>query len=138
MLINSRLRLSTSASSAAPPSSILRLTPAIAPCRIDAATSGSVRKPSRAVRSIPLIARFDRCPISREILAPSTSPLTAYSAEPGTPVLSGDREVGHLASSVTSPHLGPIALAILRREVSPGDHVAIAGADAEVITPPFE
>jgi folate-binding protein YgfZ len=58
-------------------------------------------------------------------------------AEPGTPILSGDREVGHLASSVTSPRLGPIALAILRREVSPGDHVSISGAEAEVITPPF-
>lgn len=58
-------------------------------------------------------------------------------ADPGTPVLSGDREVGHLASSVTSPRLGPIALAILRREVSPGDHVTIAGADAEVVAPPF-
>ena len=58
-------------------------------------------------------------------------------ADAGTPVLSGDREVGHLASSVTSPRLGPIALAILRREVSPGDHVTIAGADAEVVAPPF-
>ncbi|WP_027006879.1 YgfZ/GcvT domain-containing protein [Conexibacter woesei] len=58
-------------------------------------------------------------------------------SEPGTPVLSGDREVGHLASSVTSPHLGPIALAILRREVSPGDHVTVAGTDAEVVTTPF-
>jgi folate-binding protein YgfZ len=58
-------------------------------------------------------------------------------AEPGTPVLSGDREVGHLASSVTSPRLGPVALAILRREITPGDHVTIAGNDAEVITPPF-
>jgi folate-binding protein YgfZ len=58
-------------------------------------------------------------------------------AEPGTPILSGDREVGHLASSVTSPRLGPIALAILRREVSPGDHVTIAGADAEVVSTPF-
>lgn len=58
-------------------------------------------------------------------------------AEPGTPVLSGDREVGHLTSSLSSPHLGPIALAILRREVSPGDHVTIAGATAEVLSPPF-
>jgi folate-binding protein YgfZ len=58
-------------------------------------------------------------------------------AEPGTPVLSGEREVGRLASTAVSPRLGPIALAILRREVTPGDHVTIAGADAEVVTPPF-
>jgi tRNA-modifying protein YgfZ len=60
-------------------------------------------------------------------------------AEPGTPVLSGDREVGRIASSVASPRLGPIALAILRREVSPGDHVTVAGADAdaEVVATPF-
>ncbi|HEY6760746.1 MAG TPA: glycine cleavage T C-terminal barrel domain-containing protein [Baekduia sp.] len=58
-------------------------------------------------------------------------------AEPGTPVRLGDREVGHLASSVISPRFGPIALAILRREVSPGDHVTVGENDAEVVTPPF-
>jgi tRNA-modifying protein YgfZ len=58
-------------------------------------------------------------------------------AAPGAPVTSGDREVGTLTSSVTSPAHGPIALAILRREVAPGDTVTVGEAEAEVITPPF-
>jgi folate-binding protein YgfZ len=51
------------------------------------------------------------------------------------------REVGHVGSAVVSPTAGPIALAILRREVSPGDHVLVAAGErtvtAEVVTPPF-
>jgi folate-binding protein YgfZ len=58
-------------------------------------------------------------------------------AEPGTPVISGDREVGHLGSSVISPRLGPIALAILRREITPGDTVTVGSDTAEVISTPF-
>jgi folate-binding protein YgfZ len=59
-------------------------------------------------------------------------------AEPGTPVLAGEREVGRLGSSVISPRLGPIALAILRREVAPGDRVAVGGTEADVVALPFE
>jgi folate-binding protein YgfZ len=55
----------------------------------------------------------------------------------GTPVLAGDREVGHIGSTAVSPRTGPIALAILRREVAPGDHVAVGDVEAEVVTPPF-
>ena len=39
----------------------------------------------------------------------------------GTQLLLGGREVGRVGSSVLSPRLGPIALAIVRREASPGD-----------------
>jgi folate-binding protein YgfZ len=49
----------------------------------------------------------------------------------GDPVVAGEREVGRVGSAVVSPRLGPIALAILRREVEPGAHVAVgAGPDA--------
>jgi len=51
------------------------------------------------------------------------------------------REVGTVGSAVVSPTCGPIALAILRREVSPGDTVQVADGErtvtAEVVTPPF-
>jgi folate-binding protein YgfZ len=55
----------------------------------------------------------------------------------GTPVVAGDREVGTIGSSVVSPQHGPIALAILRREVAVGDRVRAGDADADVVTPPF-
>jgi folate-binding protein YgfZ len=63
----------------------------------------------------------------------------------GTPVLlAGEegtepREVGRLGSSVVSPAAGPIALAILRREVAVGDRLLVgsAGLEAEVVVPPF-
>jgi folate-binding protein YgfZ len=61
--------------------------------------------------------------------------------EPGTAVnvegADGAREVGKVGSAVVSPRLGPIALAILRREVSPGDRVKVGATDAEVVAPPF-
>jgi folate-binding protein YgfZ len=49
------------------------------------------------------------------------------------------REVGHVGSAVVSPAAGPIALAILRREVAPGDHVLVGdgAVTADVIAPPF-
>ena len=43
----------------------------------------------------------------------------------GTTVVSDGKEVGDIRSSVMSPRFGPIALAMLRREVNPGDAVAI-------------
>jgi len=56
---------------------------------------------------------------------------------PGTPVVAGEREVGTVGSAVVSPRQGPIALAILRREVAPGDRVRIGDVDADVVVPPF-
>ncbi len=49
------------------------------------------------------------------------------------------REVGHIGSAVLSPTAGPIALAILRREVAPGDHVLVGepAVEAQVVTPPL-
>jgi tRNA-modifying protein YgfZ len=59
---------------------------------------------------------------------------------PGEPVISGDKEVGRLATSVTSPRLGPIALAILRREVEAGDRLVVGEqtVTATVVELPFD
>jgi hypothetical protein len=44
-----------------------------------------------------------------------------------------------VASAAVSPRLGPIALAVLRREAEPGDKVKLAsGAEAEVVELPFD
>ncbi len=51
----------------------------------------------------------------------------------------GEREVGRLGSSVVSPLHGPIALAIVRREASPGDTVSVgdSGGTATLVELPF-
>jgi tRNA-modifying protein YgfZ len=52
----------------------------------------------------------------------------------------GDRQVGRLGSAVVSPALGPIGLAIVRREAGPGDTLAVGngdGATATVVELPF-
>lgn len=58
-------------------------------------------------------------------------------AQPGEPVVAGEREVGRVGSAVVSPRHGPIALALLRREVGPGDEVAVGTAAGEVVELPF-
>ncbi|HLY49683.1 MAG TPA: glycine cleavage T C-terminal barrel domain-containing protein [Solirubrobacteraceae bacterium] len=60
-------------------------------------------------------------------------------AAPGDPIIAGQREVGRLASVVVSPRLGPIALALVRREVAVGDSVSIGAgtATAQVVQLPF-
>jgi folate-binding protein YgfZ len=51
----------------------------------------------------------------------------------------GDREVGRVGTVVRSPTLGPIALALVRREAEPGATLSVgeAGATAEVVELPF-
>src|SRR4051794_14727087 len=59
-------------------------------------------------------------------------------AEAGMPLVHEDREVGRLASAVASPRLGPIGLALVRREAPPGSTVAVGdSATAEVVELPF-
>ena len=57
----------------------------------------------------------------------------------GDEVSSGDRVVGRIGTATVSPVHGPIALAILRREVGPGDTVKVGpqAADGEVADLPF-
>jgi folate-binding protein YgfZ len=59
-------------------------------------------------------------------------------ASPGEAVHAGDRQVGEIGSVCESPRLGPIALAILRREAQPGQTVVVGGDhEAEVVELPF-
>jgi folate-binding protein YgfZ len=65
--------------------------------------------------------------------------LLSAPATSGDDVLAGERSVGTVGSTCVSPALGPIALAILRREVDAGDEVQIGadGVSAEVVELPF-
>jgi tRNA-modifying protein YgfZ len=60
-------------------------------------------------------------------------------AEHGDPLRLGDREVGTIGTACLSPSLGPIALAIVRREAGEGDRLAVGDGDvtAEVVGLPF-
>ncbi|MEA2471051.1 MAG: hypothetical protein QOE38_2050 [Thermoleophilaceae bacterium] len=52
-------------------------------------------------------------------------------AERGDEVKLGERVVGELGSTAVSPELGPIALAVIRREAEPGATVHVGGTSAE-------
>jgi folate-binding protein YgfZ len=58
----------------------------------------------------------------------------------GEQLLLGERTVGQVASAVVSPALGPIALALVRREAEPGSVVSVGehGGRAEVLELPFQ
>src|SRR5207302_9030271 len=60
-------------------------------------------------------------------------------AQTGDAISLGEREVGRVGSTCVSPRLGPIALALVRREAGPGDVVAVGadGTTAEVVALPF-
>jgi folate-binding protein YgfZ len=60
-------------------------------------------------------------------------------AAPGEQLLLGERPVGHLASTAVSPTLGPIALALVRREAEPGSVLGVGelGVSAQVVALPF-
>jgi tRNA-modifying protein YgfZ len=57
----------------------------------------------------------------------------------GDAIRLGDREVGAVGTACVSPALGPVALAIVRREAEPGDRVTVGAneAPAEVVELPF-
>jgi tRNA-modifying protein YgfZ len=60
-------------------------------------------------------------------------------AEPGAALRLGEKEVGRLGGSAVSPALGPIGLAILRREAEPGAELSVGedGLKAVVVDLPF-
>jgi tRNA-modifying protein YgfZ len=60
-------------------------------------------------------------------------------AQRGMEIHLGERSVGHVGSVASSPELGAIALALLRREATPGARVGIgeAAIAAEVVELPF-
>jgi len=60
------------------------------------------------------------------------------------PVRLGEREVGRIGTAVLSPALGPLALAILRREAEPGERITVGDVEGggvevggEVVELPF-
>jgi tRNA-modifying protein YgfZ len=61
-------------------------------------------------------------------------------AEPGAVLRLEEREVGRVGTVVVSPTLGPIALAIVRREAEPGETVLVgaSASPAEIVDLPFE
>ncbi len=60
-------------------------------------------------------------------------------AEAGAALSLGEKEVGRIGSSRVSPALGPIALAVVRREAEPGDTLEVeGGGTAEVVELPFQ
>ena len=60
-------------------------------------------------------------------------------AASGEELLLGARPVGRVGSACVSPRLGPIALALVRREAEPGSVVSVGerGASAQVLELPF-
>jgi folate-binding Fe-S cluster repair protein YgfZ len=60
-------------------------------------------------------------------------------AASGAEITFGDRVVGRLGSVAESPVLGPIALALVRREAPPGSDVVVGPdqVDAVVVELPF-
>ncbi len=58
-------------------------------------------------------------------------------APSGTELRLGEKVVGRLGSVVVSPSLGPIGLALIRREAAVGDTVAADGATAVLVDVPF-
>ena len=62
----------------------------------------------------------------------------AEPVERRTEIVNGDKVVGRVSSTCVSPRLGPIALALVRREAAPGDTVRVGGTEAEVVELPFD
>jgi tRNA-modifying protein YgfZ len=64
--------------------------------------------------------------------------LTAL-ASSGSPLRLGEREVGRLGSVAVSPAHGPIGLALVRREATPGDRLSVGDGEVagEVVELPF-
>jgi folate-binding protein YgfZ len=60
-------------------------------------------------------------------------------ADRGASLFAAGKEVGRVTSSALSPALGPVALALVRREVSPADEVSVQpeGRPATVVELPF-
>jgi folate-binding protein YgfZ len=58
--------------------------------------------------------------------------------ERGAEIARDGKAVGRLGSTCVSPRLGPIGLALLRREAEPGASVEVGGVPAEVVELPFE
>jgi tRNA-modifying protein YgfZ len=58
-------------------------------------------------------------------------------AERGDTIALGERDVGTVGTACVSPALGPIALAVVRREAQPGDRVSVGAGSGEIVELPF-
>ena len=58
----------------------------------------------------------------------------------GEELFAGEKSVGRVTSACVSPALGPIGLALVRREIAPGDEVSVGrdGNPARIVELPFE
>jgi folate-binding protein YgfZ len=63
----------------------------------------------------------------------------AAAAQPGDPLWLGEREMGAIGTACLSPALGPIALAVVRREAEPGADLRVGDTEtrAQVVELPF-
>ena len=57
----------------------------------------------------------------------------AEPAWPGAEITFGDRVVGRVGSVAQSPGLGPVALALVRREAPPGSHVRVGHGEIQAV-----
>jgi len=58
-------------------------------------------------------------------------------AERGDAIVLGEREIGSVGTACVSPAMGPIGLAIVRREAQPGDRVSVGAGGGEIVELPF-
>ena len=77
--------------------------------------------------------------LPRQAEPDAARPAAGGAAAHGDPLFLADREVGTIGTSCLSPALGPIALAIVRREAADGDRLTVGddGITAEVVELPF-
>ncbi len=87
-------------------------------------------KPNRHLRGLRISGPPDPAPAPAGPAPPAGS---------GEELRLGERSVGRLGSVVDSPRLGPIGLALVRREATPGDTLAVGehGTLAELCELPF-
>jgi tRNA-modifying protein YgfZ len=57
--------------------------------------------------------------------------------ERGAVIRNAERELGRVSSAGTSPRLGPLALALVRREAAPGDVVTVGATRGTIVELPF-
>ena len=107
---------------------------------------------------LPILGELLRAPLAASVRCLYVAPLKALGndvrknlrrhlrgirlpapAEAGTPLTLAGKEVGRLTSPVVSPSLGPIGLALVRREAAPGARVGVGehGNSAQVVELPF-
>jgi folate-binding protein YgfZ len=98
-------------------------------------------KPNRHLRGLRMVEPAQSAEEPAQSVAEPNPPVAAFapSVSSGEELRLGERPVGHLGSVVHSPRLGTIGLALVRREATPGDTIAVGGqgALAELCELPF-